>query len=98
MANIFILHFLFLDTDIEDHVNTSIVTSVIADPGQTTAPATWTEATASDNSGLYTVTSSQNSGSSFDTGITTDRTGNVADDIFAKGKQYCCNNNLKKVK
>ena len=72
--------------DIESPVITSNTAqvAVFTDPGQTTAPAMWTEPTATDNSGIYTMTSSHNSGSHFDIGITivtytaVDRAGNVA--------------------
>ena len=52
--------------------------------GQASAVVTWTEPTASDNSGFYTITSSHSSGASFSIGITTvtytvvDSAGNTA--------------------
>ena len=39
--------------------------------GQANAVVTWTDPTATDNSGFYTITSSHSSGSSFSIGITT---------------------------
>ena len=67
-------------------VITSNITSVsvITDPGLSTALTTWTEPTATDNSNVYTMTSSHDSGSSFPIGITTvtytavDEAGNIA--------------------
>ena len=91
VINVFIQHFcfcflFFFYVDFESPVITSSTTQVTAlkDPGQTTVLATWTEPTVTDNSGVYTMTLSHNSGSSFDIGITTvtytavDMAGNVA--------------------
>ena len=69
---------------------------ISTDPGQTTAPATWTAPTTADKSSVYTRTSSHNSGSTFDTGITTVTytPGNIPTyslNISVKGKNYCAN-------
>ena len=91
--------FLFWVIDIESPVITSNVkqVTVITDPSQTTASATWTEPMVTDNSGVFTLTSSHNSGSSFHVGITivtytaVDSAGNVdtySFNISVKGKLY----------
>ena len=89
--------FCFVDTE-SPIITTNIATvSVITDPGLTTALATWAEPTASDNSGVYTMTASHDSGSSFDIGITTvtytavDEAGNIATysfNVSVKGKNH----------
>ena len=65
--------FVFCSVDTESPIITTniAIVSVITDPGLTTALAMWAEPTASDNSGVYTMTSSHDSGSSFAIGITT---------------------------
>ena len=58
------------------------------DPGLPNATVTWEEPSASDNSGLVTLTSNHNSGESFSVGNTTvtytafDANGNNDSDIF----------------
>ena len=71
MLTILIHFYFFLDDEgpVLSNGPSSILVNTAS--GQTTAVVTWTEPTASDNSGFYTITSSHSSGANFTVGITT---------------------------
>ena len=81
---------LSLVLDNEDPTISNIPSSVTinTDVGLASTEVTWTEPTASDNSGIVTLTSSHSPGSTFDIGSTTvtytatDDTSNTASDTF----------------
>ena len=81
-------YFSFTDNEVSMFSNTPGDLIVNTDAGQSFAVVAWTAPTVTDNSGLYTLSSSHSSGSSFSIGITTvtytvvDAAGNTASYSF----------------